>query len=164
MLKDLDCLDSNAQIMPQQKRMSATTKRVYGGNKAVLHTNSSEQTNTSKSESTFRWKWRLWLRCGENRMEMVQRAAGKPAAYFVFVVLIMAEFLNAKLEFMVVAFFKAWRRAVSDFFLACSFGLLERSTDNSTRCVHRIHTCSVHHEHYNLLTSTDHVCACGSRA
>ena len=40
-------------------------------------------------------------------MEMVQRAARKPAAYFIFVVLIMAEFLMAKLEFMVVAFFKA---------------------------------------------------------
>ena len=40
-------------------------------------------------------------------MEMVQRAAGKPAAYFVFVVLITAEFFMAKLEFMVVASFKA---------------------------------------------------------
>ena len=40
-------------------------------------------------------------------MEMVQRAAGKPAAYFVFVFLIMAEFLTAKLEFTVVAFFIA---------------------------------------------------------
>ena len=29
-------------------------------------------------------------------------------------------------------------------------------------CVHRIHTLSVHHEHYSLLTSTDHMCACGS--
>ena len=38
---------------------------------------------------------------------MVQRAAGKPAAYFVFVVLILAEFLMAKLELMVVAFFFA---------------------------------------------------------
>ena len=38
---------------------------------------------------------------------MVQRAAGKPAAYFVFVVHIMAEFLKAKVEFMVVTFFKA---------------------------------------------------------
>ena len=34
---------------------------------------------------------------------MVQRTAGKPVAYFVFVVLIMAEFLMAKLELMVVA-------------------------------------------------------------
>ena len=39
----------------------------------------------------------------------------------------------------------------------CSFGLPERSTDNS--CVHRIHTPSVHHEQYSLLTSTDHTCA-----
>ena len=38
---------------------------------------------------------------------MVRRASGKPSAYFVFVVLIMAEFLMAKLEYMVVAFFKA---------------------------------------------------------
>ena len=37
---------------------------------------------------------------------MVQRAAGRNAAYFVFVILIMAEFLMAKLKFMVVAFFK----------------------------------------------------------
>ena len=34
---------------------------------------------------------------------------------------------------------------------------------NSLRNVHRIHTRSVHHEHYSLLTSTDHKCACGSR-
>ena len=54
-------------------------------------------------------------------MEMVQRAAGKPAAYFVFVVLIMARFLMAKLEFMVVAFFNACRRAVSDIFLSMQF-------------------------------------------
>ena len=53
---------------------------------------------------------------------------------------------------------------VSDIFLACSFGLPERSTDNSTACVHRIHTRSMHHEQYSLLTSTDHICACGSRA
>ena len=31
-------------------------------------------------------------------------------------------------------------------FLACSIGLPERSTDNSTGSVHRIHTRSVHHE------------------
>ena len=31
---------------------------------------------------------------------------GRPAAYFVIVVYIMAEFLMAKLEFLVVAFFK----------------------------------------------------------
>ena len=36
-----------------------------------------------------------------NRMEMVQRAAAKFTAYFVFVVVIMAEFFMAKLEFMV---------------------------------------------------------------
>ena len=30
-------------------------------------------------------------------------------------------------------------------------------------CVHRIHTGSVYHEHKSLLTSTDHICACGSR-
>ena len=101
-----------------KKRMSATTRRVYGGNKAVLQTNSSKQTNASKFESAIRRKWRLWLRWWpENRMEMVQRAAGTLAAHFVFVVLIMAEdFFMAKLEFMVVAFFKAWRRAESDFF------------------------------------------------
>ena len=39
-------------------------------------------------------------------MEMVHRAAGRPAAYFVFVVLIMAEFLLEKLEFFMVAFFR----------------------------------------------------------
>ena len=122
------------RLCRSKKRMPATTRRVYGRNKAALQTNSSEQTNASKDESAIRRKRRLWLRCwSENRMDMVQRAAGKPAAYFVFVVLIMAEFLLAKLEFMVVAFFKARRRAVRDFFLkACSFGLLERSTDNST--------------------------------
>ena len=38
---------------------------------------------------------------------MVQRAAGRLATYFVFVVYIMAEFLMTKLEFKVVAFFKA---------------------------------------------------------
>ena len=38
---------------------------------------------------------------------MVQRVAGRLAAYFVFVVFIMAEFLMAKLEVMVVAFFTA---------------------------------------------------------
>ena len=40
-------------------------------------------------------------------MEVVQRAAGTPAAYLVFVVFIIAEFFMAKLEFMVAAFFKA---------------------------------------------------------
>ena len=40
-------------------------------------------------------------------MEMVQREAVKPAAYFVVVVLIMAEFLMANLELMVVVYFKA---------------------------------------------------------
>ena len=29
--------------------------------------------------------------------------------------------------------------------------------------VHRIHTRSVHHEHYSHLTSTDYICTCGSR-
>ena len=43
-------------------------------------------------------------------------------------------------------------------FSACSFGLPERGTENSTVCVHKIHTRSVH----SLLTSTDHTCACGS--
>ena len=38
---------------------------------------------------------------------MVRRVAGEPASYFVFVVLTMAEFLMAKLELMMVAFFKA---------------------------------------------------------
>ena len=52
---------------------------------------------------------------------------------------------------------------MGDIFLTCTFGLPERGTDNSTECVHRMHTRSVHHEHYNLLTSTDHICACGSR-
>ena len=40
------------------------------------------------------WKW-------------YKEQQGNPAAYFVFVVLIMAEFLMAKSEFMVVAFLKA---------------------------------------------------------
>ena len=39
-----------------KKRMSATTRRVYGRNKAALQTNSSEQTNASKSESAIRRK------------------------------------------------------------------------------------------------------------
>ena len=39
-------------------------------------------------------------------MKMAQRAAGKFAAYFVFVVLIIAEFLMTILEFMVVPFLK----------------------------------------------------------
>ena len=96
---------------------------------------------------------------------MLQRAAGKPAAYFVFVVLIMAEFLMAKLEFMVVAFFKARRRAVSDIlFDACSSGLPERSTYNLTGGVCTEYTpVALYHEHNSLLTSTDHICACGSR-
>ena len=69
-------------------RMPATTRRVFGSSKAALQTNSSEQTNASKSESAIWRKWRLWLRCwSENRMEMVQRAAGELAAHFVFVVL-----------------------------------------------------------------------------
>ena len=49
------------------------------------------------------------------------------------------------------------------FFSACSFGVPERRTNNSTRSVHRTHTRSVHHEHYSLVTSTDHMCACGSK-
>ena len=34
----------------------------------------------------------------------------------------------------------------------------KRSTDNSMGCVHRIHTRSVHHEQYSLLTSTNMKC------
>ena len=105
------------RIRRSRTRMSATARQVYGRNQAALHTNSSEQTKASKSESTHRRKWRLWPRgWSENRMETVPRAAVKLAAYFVFVVFIMAEFLMAKLEFMVVAFFKIWRSTVSDFF------------------------------------------------
>ena len=131
--------------------------------KQLKQTNSSERTNASKSESAIRRKWKLWLRCwSKNRVEMVQRAAGKPAAYFVFVVLIMAEFLMAKLEFMMMAFPKIWRWEVNEIFFefdrACSFGLPERSTDNSTGGVHRIHIPSVHHEQYSLLTSTNMKC------
>ena len=135
------------RLRRSKTRMSATTIQVYGWNKAVLQTKSSEQTKASKSESTIRRKWWLWLRCwSENRMEMVQRAAGRLAAYFVFVVFIMAEFLMTKV----------WRRVVSDiFFKADSFRLPERGTDNSTGSVH---THSVHHEHYSLLTSTNMKC------
>ena len=76
-------------------RMSATTRRVLGGNKAALQTNLSEQTNASKSESAIRRQRRL--RCwSENRMEVVQRA-GILAAFFFFVVLIMAEFFVEKI-------------------------------------------------------------------
>ena len=35
-------------------------------------------------------------------MDMEKGAAGRPAAYFVFVVFIMAEFLLEKLEFFIV--------------------------------------------------------------
>ena len=137
-----------------KKRMSATTRRVYGGNEAVLQTSSSEQTNASKSESAIRRKWRPWSRCwSENKMEMVQRAARKPAAYYVFVVLVMAEFLTTKLEFMVVAFFKAWRKAVSD-----NLFIFEHAVSDCRNVVPTIRTCCVHHEHYSLLASTNMQC------
>ena len=101
----------------------------------------------------------------EVRIMITLRAAGKPAAYFVFVVLIMTEFLMAKLEFMVVAFSKAWRRAVggSFFFFSMQFRIaIERSTIRR-RVIHIIHTRRVHHEQYNLLTHTNMKCAlCGS--
>ena len=65
---------------------STTTPRLCRSKKRMSGT-LSEQTHASKSESAIRRKWRIWLRCwSENRIEMGQRAAGKPAAYFVFVV------------------------------------------------------------------------------
>ena len=54
----------------------------------------------------------ITLFIGNSSMEMVQRAAGKPTAYFVFVVLIMAELVMAKLEFMVVAFFQSLTKGI----------------------------------------------------
>ena len=42
-----------------------------------------------------------------------------------------------------------------------SHNISKRTTTISIRSL-RIHTLSVHHEHYSLLTSTDHMCACGS--
>ena len=90
MLKDLNYLGSNARLCRTKKRMSATTRRVCG----------KIRISTSKEEKIM-----FTLLIGKQD-GMVQRAAGKPAAYFVFVVLIMAEVLTAKLEFMVVAFFK----------------------------------------------------------
>ena len=39
---------------------------------------------------------------------------------------------------------KTWNSWVVAFFLTCSFGLVERTTNNSTRGVHRIHTRGVH--------------------
>ena len=163
MLKDLNYLENNAQIMPQQRENDSDYKTsILFETKAALQTNSSEQTNASKSESAIRrkcrWSFRRWLK---KRMEMVQREAGKPAAYFVYVVLIMAGFLMAKVAFMLVAFFKAWRRAVSAFFQHAVSGC-RNTVQNSTVGVHRMHTHSVHHEHYSLFTSTDHICACGS--
>ena len=49
------------------------------------------------------------------------------------------------------------------FFTACSFWLLERSTNKSTWFVHRRHIRCVQHEHCSLPTSTDHIYACGLR-
>ena len=110
MLKDLNYLDNNAKIMQQQEEnvsdYKTSKKRKQSSSTKPIHPSKQMRQNP---------KIMITLLIG-NRMEMVQRAAGKPAAYFLFVVLIMAEFLMAKLEYMVVAFFEAWRRAVGDFF------------------------------------------------
>ena len=81
-------------------------------------------------------------------------------AYFVFVVLIMAEFLMAKLEFIILQsltkgseWLFVFQHAVSD----CRNVV----PDNSTEGVHRIHSRGVHHEQYSLLTSTNMKCVAG---
>ena len=65
-----------------------------------------------------------------------------------------------KLDFMVVAFFRAWRRAVSNFFWT------KRAVSDCPNVVptirrgrvHWIHTRSVHREHCGLLTITNMKC------
>ena len=130
-------------------RISATARQAYGRNEAALYTHPPKLTKTAKSESTIWRTWRIWLCCwSEARMEVAWRAAGRLAAYFVFVVFIMARFHLAKLEFLLVAFFKTWHEEqwVGFFFFlkksvgACGFGLLERGANKSTGSVHRIHT------------------------
>ena len=78
-------------------------------------------------------------------MVMVQRAEGNSTAHFVF-----------------VGILQSLTKGSECFFSTCSFGLVERTTNNSTRCVHRIHTRSVQEQNI-LFTRTNHICACGSR-
>ena len=49
-------------------------------------------------------------------------------------------------------------------FAACIFWLMERSTDNLTGGVHRIHTRSVHNEQYSLFRSTNMKCVLVAQA
>ena len=147
MLKDLNYFDNNAQIMPQQKENVRDFKRA--NTRVKIRISNSKEVKNMITLLIVKQDWNGTKSSRETcRILRLRRH-------------IMAEFLMAKLEFMVVAFFKAERRAVSDIFLACSFGLPKRSSDNSTGGVHRIHTRSVHHEHCSLLTSTDPICACG---
>ena len=134
------------------------------GNKTALQTNSSEQTMRQNPNQQFEgsedydcvvdretaWKWYK-----EQQGNLPHTSSSSSSSWQ------NPSWQNWN-SCMVVAFFKAWRRAMGDFFLTCSFGSPERSTDNSTESVHRIHTRSVQHEQYSLLTSTDHICACGS--
>ena len=164
MLKDLNYFDNNAQTMPQRKenvsgyqtriwrKQSSSTNQIIRANKCVkiLTSNSKEVkvmislligkqdgNGTKSSRETCRI---LRLRCSHH---------GKiPHGKFGIHRRGILESLTKGSEWL--------------FFLACSFGLPERSTDNSTECVHRIHTRDVHHEHYSLLISTElrrHLCA-----
>ena len=124
MLKDLKYLDSNAQIMKQQNKNVSDFKT------------SISQKQSSSTHQFIRGNKGVKIRITNSKDVKIMTTWLIGNTYFVFVVLIMAEFLMAKLEFMVVALFEMSRKAVRDFFFskkkndgACGFGLSERSTD-----------------------------------
>ena len=98
MLNDLNYLDNNAQIMKQQnenvsdyktslwRKQSSSTNQFIRANKCV-------KIRISNSKEV---KITITLLIGK-MMEMVQREAGEPAAYFVFVVCIMTEIPYGKI-------------------------------------------------------------------
>ena len=109
LLKGLNCLDNIAQIMPQQKenvshyKISTWRKQISSTNQ-FIRANKCVKIRISNSKEV---KIMTTLLIGKQDGNDTKRAAGRPAAYFVFVVLIMAGFLKAILEFTVVAFFKS---------------------------------------------------------
>ena len=109
MLKDL----TTPRLCRSKKRMSASTRRVFGGNKAALHTNSSERKGASNSGQHFEWSMTMLL-IGR------QDGSGIQSNRETCRILRLRRPRHGKIPHGKIGIhggviFKTWRRAVSDF-------------------------------------------------
>ena len=124
MLMDLNYFDSNDPIMPQQKEnvsdyndeSMAETKQFY---KPIHPIKQRRQNQTQHFEGSEEYDNvvdpKTGWKCYKEQQWNLPHTPSSSSSF------IMAEFFMAKLELMVVAFFKTWRKAVSDFFLSMQF-------------------------------------------